>query len=109
MYKHAVEGVQFRTTALFSLQRRRCSIHNGRGVQRRRHIHKTGNTAKPLRLALGACIIQAEYGYSDEEVALQIQERKALAKRGTSKPLCSKKRESSTATKASISDVGRSS
>lgn len=35
--------------------------------------HK-GNVAKPLRLALGACIIQAEYGYSDEETALQIQE-----------------------------------
>lgn len=35
---------------------------------------KTGNPAKPLRLALGACMIQAEYGYSDEEVALQIQE-----------------------------------
>ena len=33
-----------------------------------------GNVAKPLRLALGACIIQAEYGYSDEETALQIQE-----------------------------------
>jgi hypothetical protein len=30
--------------------------------------------AKPLRLGLGACIIQKEYGYSDEEVALQIQE-----------------------------------
>ena len=30
--------------------------------------------AKPLRLALGACIIQAEYGFSDEETALQIQE-----------------------------------
>lgn len=39
---------------------------------------KTGNTAKPLRLALGACIIQAEYGYSDEEVALQIQENPYL-------------------------------
>lgn len=36
--------------------------------------NKKGNVAKPLRLALGACIIQAEYGYSDEEVALQIQE-----------------------------------
>lgn len=35
--------------------------------------HK-GNVAKPLRLALGACIIQAEYGYSDEETTLQIQE-----------------------------------
>ncbi len=29
---------------------------------------------KPLRLALGACIIQAEYGYSDAETTLQIQE-----------------------------------
>lgn len=29
---------------------------------------------KRLRLALGACIIQAEYGFSDEQVVLQIQE-----------------------------------
>ncbi len=36
--------------------------------------NKKGNVAKPLRLALGACIIQAEYGYSDEEVCHQIQE-----------------------------------
>lgn len=36
--------------------------------------NRKGHVAKPLRLALGACIIQAEYGYSDEEVALQIQE-----------------------------------
>lgn len=36
--------------------------------------NRKGNVAKPLRLALGACIIQAEYGYSDVEVALQIQE-----------------------------------
>lgn len=35
---------------------------------------KIGHPAKPLRLALGACIIQSEYGYSDEEVTLQIQE-----------------------------------
>jgi len=34
--------------------------------------------AKPLRLALGACIIQAEYGYSDEETALLIQENPYL-------------------------------
>ena len=34
--------------------------------------------AKPLRLALGVCIIQAEYGYSDEETALQIQENPYL-------------------------------
>lgn len=33
-----------------------------------------GNVAKPLRLGLGACIIQKEYGYSDEEVTLQVQE-----------------------------------
>ena len=33
-----------------------------------------GNVAKPLRLALGSCIIQDEYGYSDEETVLQIQE-----------------------------------
>ena len=35
--------------------------------------NRKGNVAKPLRLALGACIIQAEYGYSDEETALQIR------------------------------------
>ena len=29
--------------------------------------NRKGNVAKPLRLALGACIIQAEYGFSDEE------------------------------------------
>ena len=40
--------------------------------------NRKGNVAKPLRLALGACIIQAEYGYSDEEVALQIQENPYL-------------------------------
>ncbi len=32
------------------------------------------NVAKPLRLALGACLIQSEYGFSDEETVLQIQE-----------------------------------
>ena len=37
-----------------------------------------GNPAKPLRLALGACMIQAEYGYSDEEIVLQIQENAYL-------------------------------
>jgi hypothetical protein len=36
--------------------------------------NRKGNVAKPLRLALGACIIQAEYGFSDEETVLQIQE-----------------------------------
>ena len=39
---------------------------------------RKGNVAKSLRLALGACIIQAEYGYSDEETALQIQENPYL-------------------------------
>lgn len=36
--------------------------------------NQNGNVAKPLRLGLGACIIQAEYGYSDVETTLQIQE-----------------------------------
>ena len=36
--------------------------------------NRKGNVAKSLHLALGACIIQSEYGYSDEETALQIQE-----------------------------------
>ena len=36
--------------------------------------NRKGNVAKPLHLALGACIIQAEYGFSDEETALMIQE-----------------------------------
>ena len=40
--------------------------------------NRKGNVAKPLRLALGACIIQAEYGYSDEETGLQIQENPYL-------------------------------
>lgn len=34
--------------------------------------------AKPLRLALGALLIQQEYGYSDEEIVLQIQENPYL-------------------------------
>ena len=40
--------------------------------------NRKGNVDKPLRLALGDCIIQAEYGYSDEETALQIQENPYL-------------------------------
>lgn len=39
---------------------------------------KTGNVAKPLQLALGACLIQQEYGYSDVEVTMQIQENPYL-------------------------------
>ena len=42
MYNADDEGVQFRATALFSLQRRRCSIQNGRGVQTRRRIQAVG-------------------------------------------------------------------
>lgn len=38
----------------------------------------TGNVAKPLRLALGACLIQGEYGYSDEEIVHQIRENPYL-------------------------------
>lgn len=40
--------------------------------------NRKGNVAKPLRLALGACIIQSEYGYPDEEMPLQIQENPYL-------------------------------
>ena len=40
--------------------------------------NRKGNVAKPLRLALGARIIQAEYGYTDEEIGLQIQENPYL-------------------------------
>jgi len=36
--------------------------------------NRKGNVAKPLRLGLGACIIQSEYGFSDEETANMIQE-----------------------------------
>ncbi len=36
--------------------------------------NQKGNVAKPLRLGLGACIIQAEYGFSDVETTMQIQE-----------------------------------
>jgi hypothetical protein len=41
-------------------------------------VNRKGNVAKPLRLALGACLIQAEYGYSDEETAKMIQEHAYL-------------------------------
>jgi hypothetical protein len=40
--------------------------------------NRKGNVEKPLRLALGARIIQVEYGFSDEEVALMIQEHPYL-------------------------------
>jgi hypothetical protein len=38
----------------------------------------TGSVAKPLRMPLGALLIQAEYRYSDEEKAHQIQETPCL-------------------------------
>lgn len=37
-------------------------------------VNHKGNVAKPLRLALGACIVQTEYGFSDEETVSMIQE-----------------------------------
>jgi len=40
--------------------------------------NRKGNVAKPLRLALGALLIQTQYQYSDEEVALQIMETPCL-------------------------------
>ena len=39
---------------------------------------ETGNVAKPLRMALGALILQTEYSYSDAETPLQIQETPCL-------------------------------
>ena len=39
---------------------------------------KNGQVAKPLRLALGALLIQVEYGYSNEETTLQIQKNPYL-------------------------------
>jgi len=40
--------------------------------------NRKGNVAKPLRMALGALLIQAEYQYADAEVPLQIQETPCL-------------------------------
>lgn len=40
--------------------------------------NRNGNVAKPLQLALGACLIQAEYGFSDVETAQMIQEHPYL-------------------------------
>ena len=40
--------------------------------------NRKGNVAKPLRLALGALLIQTQYHYSDEEVAQQIFENPYL-------------------------------
>ena len=37
-----------------------------------------GNVAKPFRMALGALLIQSEFGFSDEELVLQIQENPYL-------------------------------
>lgn len=42
------------------------------------YTNRKGNIAKPLQLALGACIIQTEYGYSDTETILQIKENPYL-------------------------------
>ena len=40
--------------------------------------NRKGNVAKPLRLALGALLIQTKYQYSDVEVPIQIQETPCL-------------------------------
>ena len=40
--------------------------------------NRKGNVAKPLRLALGALLIQTQYQYSDEEVPMQIMETPCL-------------------------------
>ena len=40
--------------------------------------NRKGNVAKPIRLAVGAFIIQAEYGFSDKETIMKL-------------PLCSKR------------------
>ena len=40
--------------------------------------NRKGNVAKPLRLALGALLIQTQYQYPDTEVPLQIQETPCL-------------------------------
>ena len=40
--------------------------------------NRKGNVAKPLRMALGALLIQTQYRYSDEEVPLQIMETPCL-------------------------------
>jgi len=40
--------------------------------------NRKGNVAKPLRMALGALLIQTQYQYSDEEVPLQIMETPCL-------------------------------
>lgn len=40
--------------------------------------NRKGNVAKPLRLALGALLIQAQYHFPDDEVPLQIQETPCL-------------------------------
>ena len=53
MYNAADESVQFRATTLFSLQRRRCSIHNGRGVQPRRRIQNLIGTGGRIGEILG--------------------------------------------------------
>jgi hypothetical protein len=40
--------------------------------------NRKGNVAKPLRMALGALLIQTQYHFSDEEIPLQIQETPCL-------------------------------
>ena len=54
--------------------RRHCSVISDEGVQ-----FKTARVFNSTAIfTLGACMIQAEYGYSDEEITLQIQENAYL-------------------------------
>ena len=40
----------------------------------------TGNVAKPLQLALGACLIQKEYGYSEFRKSMAIPTKKSCCR-----------------------------
>ena len=43
----------------------------------------TGNVAKPLQLALGACLIQGEYGFSDNQKSVWIQSAGFMSSKST--------------------------
>ena len=93
MYNAADESVQFRATTLFSLQRRRCSIHNGRGVQPRRRIQISKNNDKHSTGEIPFCALTGgeDGGYENfhefvdtehtVEAMLAKQEERRLARR----------------------------
>ena len=43
----------------------------------------TGNVAKPLQLALGACLIQGEYGFSDNKKSVWRQFARFMSSKST--------------------------